>query len=90
MTVEDGPFTMTKGFKPSPLYVDAEVTKENVQKFLLRKVKRHRPNKDGIVLPGTIQELVKNYGDVCSNVSRETFKKFDYYSRFDEFTNSIK
>jgi hypothetical protein len=73
-------------FKPTPLVLDIEDSQENIQNFLLRKVKRHRPSKNGEKLPENIQELIKNYGDVCSNITHDMMRKYQFYQRFYSFS----
>jgi hypothetical protein len=69
---------------PSPMILDVEDNQENIQKFLLRKIKRNtaKLNQD---LPENIKKLIKNYGDICVNLSQATVNKYEYYQKFYEF-----
>jgi hypothetical protein len=74
------------GFIPTNLVLDIEASAENIDKYLLRKVKRHRPNKNGVKLPANIEELIKKYGDVCANISNDMMKKYQFYHNFYNFS----
>jgi hypothetical protein len=69
---------------PSPLILDVEDNPENIQKFLLRKIKRNtvRINQD---LPENIKKLIQDYGDVCVNLSQATVNRYQYYQQFYDF-----
>lgn len=69
---------------PSILVLDIQDSQENIQKYLLRKIKRNtaKINPD---LPQSIQNLIKDYGDVCVNFTQSTLKKYQYYKRFYNF-----
>ena len=76
--------------KPSALYLDVEDSAENIQQFLLKKVKRSRPTKDTANLPLRIQSLIKNYGDICANITHDVLNKYQYYQKFYNFTECEK
>ncbi len=72
---------------PSPLVLDVDLSPLNVQKFLLRKIKRNT-SKINHELPADIQQMIRDYGDVCVNLTMATLKKYQYYNRFYNFAYS--
>ena len=71
--------------KPSDLNFEVDMSEEKINDFLLKKVKRQRPVKDFEKLPYSIQNLINTYGDICANITNNTFENYLFYRRFIEF-----
>lgn len=71
--------------RPSDLNFEVDLSQEKIKDFLLKKVKRQRPVKEFDKLPENIRNIISSYGDVCSNITNETFDNYLFYRKFLEF-----